>query len=90
MNNHPHVWVETTIDDAKNSIILAIPHIRGFSSGKALYQTKIDIDKNAIYLVICVNKNSPWPNLMHYDEWIESNKVYADRIELYKKAHSNV
>lgn len=88
INNHPYVWVETTIDDARRSIMSAIPCAQGFSYAKSLYLTKIDINKNAIYLVICANKNSTWPNLMHYEEWIESNKVYADRIELYKKSRS--
>ena len=93
-DGHPYVWVETNREELCRKIKLCCEVIgsesNGGATGPANVQVRINEEKHAIYVLVSSpgEINKCWPELMHYQEWLESNEPIAERISEYKKRES--
>ena len=89
---HPDVWVQTNYKDLCKIIGSSCRGVPGstvgsYIVGPANVFVKINEEKKAIYVIVSGSESTKceWPQLMHYQEWVESNKALAERIAEYKE-----
>ena len=91
---HPYVWVESSYEELCTTIKSMCNSVPSQSVvkiiGPANVFVKVNQEKRAIYVVVTepIDINNRWPDLMHYDEWLESNKSISENIIKYAEKNA--
>ena len=82
---HPYTWSQVTYAEKVNELMESIHWTRFLPhwTGPATYSIKKDEEKRFIYIV-SGEDDYDWTSLLHYEEWLESNKDVALAIRKYK------
>jgi len=88
---HPYTWVEIRYENFFKSITTSASFSRfpPYWDKAHTFCTKVDEDNKRIYLIPRHTKYD-WERLMHYDEWIESNREVAENIAIYQNKNSQI
>lgn len=84
-NGHPYVWVESSYTGFLESIKYSAEGYRGMPQ-TPIYSIKVDDNSKSIYFVNRI-ENFDFNQLMHYQEWIDSNKQVSENIREYKNSY---
>lgn len=85
-NEHAEVWVKSTIQDVRSKIEALRPYLKFMPVGNSKYILRSEISTNSIYIVFGTTDNNYWPELLHYEKWLESNNQVKENIAKYKEA----
>lgn len=86
-NEHPYVWVENSVHEAREKIKNSCPKSRyGTAAALAKYQLRTSEKDNHIFLALNKKSTDPWPDLKLYEEWLNSNRSVVENIAKYKEA----
>lgn len=80
---HPYVWCDTNLEEIKKSIN-DLKYSRNYNPND--YLINICNEKKSVYFIQRPAINSNWEKLMHYQEWLDSQKQVADNIHKYKNS----
>jgi hypothetical protein len=82
-DGHLYVWVESSLEEVRSYLAASCvgsPYGQPRESGVLI---KSNAEKYRIYLV-AENRHHMMDKLMHYQEWIDSNKEVSDQIARHK------
>ena len=91
---HPYVWVESSYEEICKTIKSMCNTFPSYGVvkvvGAANVFVRVSKENRAVYVVVTepIDTNTKWPNLMHYDEWMESNKPTSENIIKYSEKNA--
>ena len=83
-DGHPYVWVESTKQELEKILDQSCIGLQGASKPSSC-KFKINKSTNSVY-VVTENNIDKMSTLMHYQEWLDSNKIVAENIAKNKNA----
>lgn len=82
-NNHPYVWGEISQDDVAKLIKFSATGAHHTPLDPPIYSIKIEREQKKVYL-IPHKRTFDYSKLMHYQEWLDSQKDVAENIAKHK------